>query len=128
MWTPNDLLNIAHGSFLIKNESCFEFSFDKRITFRQLCEYIKSNREYVYNKDIPQSSCFCEICVNVCFVAKALNKKIKSGSMVPTDSLSLAEYTCDSSSRTCMFLENECCYFTDVTMQDFSDDCNDVEY
>ena len=41
----------------------------------------------------------------------------------------LAEkYTCDSSSRTCMFSENECCYFTGVTMEDFLDDCNDVEY
>ena len=41
----------------------------------------------------------------------------------------LAEkYTCDSSSRTCMFSENECCYFTGVTMEDFLDDCSDVEY
>ena len=48
--------------------------------------------------------------------------------MVPTDSHSLGEtYTCYSSSRTCMFSENECCYFTGVTMEEFPDDCNDVE-
>ena len=27
-----------------------------------------------------------------------------------------------------MILENECCYFTDVTMEEFPVDCNDVEY
>ena len=43
--------------------------------------------------------------------------------MVPADPHSLAEiYTCDSSSRTCMFSENERCYFTDVTMEEFLDD------
>ena len=29
-WTLNDLLNIANGSSLIKNESSFEFSFGKK--------------------------------------------------------------------------------------------------
>ena len=49
--------------------------------------------------------------------------------MVPTDPHSLAEkYTCDSSSRSCMFSENKCCYFTGVTMEEFLDDCDDVEY
>ena len=66
---------------------------------------------------------------NVCSVAKALNKKIKSCNMVPTDPHSLAEnFTSDSSSRTCMFSENECCYFTGVTMEEFPNDCDDVEY
>ena len=49
--------------------------------------------------------------------------------MVLADPNSLAEkYTCDSSSRTCMFSENECFYFTGVTLEEFPDDCNDVEY
>ena len=47
MWTLSDLLNIANGSSLIKNESSFEFSFGKKIKFHQLYEYIKSNGEYV---------------------------------------------------------------------------------
>ena len=81
------------------------------------------------SKDIPQPPCLCEICENVCFVAKALNKKIKSFDMVPMDPHSLAEkYTCDSSSRTCMFSKNECCYFTGVKMEEFPVDCDDVEY
>ena len=49
--------------------------------------------------------------------------------MVPMDPHSLAEkYTYNSSSRTCMFSENECCYFTGVTIEEFLDDCDDVEY
>ena len=83
----------------------------------------------MYTTDIPQSSCLCEICENVCFVSKTLNKKIKSCNMVPTDPYSLAEkYTSDSSSRTCMFPESECCYVTGVTMEDIPDDCHNVEY
>ena len=30
MWTLNDLLSIANGRSLIKNESSFEFSFGKK--------------------------------------------------------------------------------------------------
>ena len=49
--------------------------------------------------------------------------------MVLTDPNLLAEkYTCGSSSRTCMFSENEFCYFTGVTMEKFPDDCDEVEY
>ena len=49
--------------------------------------------------------------------------------MVSTDPHSLAEkYTCTSSSRTCMFSENECWYFTGVTMEEFLDGRDNVEY
>ena len=49
--------------------------------------------------------------------------------MVPTEPHLLAEkYTCDSFSRTCMFSENECCYFNGVKTEEFPDDCKDVEY
>ena len=101
------------------------FFFGKKLKFHQLYEYVKSNREFVYNRDIPRSSCLCEICKNVCFVAKAFNKK----SRAVTWCHSLAEkYTGNSFSRTCIFSENECCYFTGVTMEEFPDDCDDVEY
>ena len=45
--------------------------------------------------------------------------------MVLADPHSLAEkYNCDSSSGTCLFSENECCYFTGATMGD----CDDIEW
>ena len=31
--------------------------FDKQLTFRQLCAFLKSRKELVSNRDIPQSSC-----------------------------------------------------------------------
>ena len=115
MWTLYDLSNIANRSSLIENESSFEFSLSKKIKFHQLYQYINIHRGYIHSKDIPQQPYLCEICKNVCFVAKALNKKIKSFNIVPMDPHSLAEkYTCDYSSRTCMCSENECCYVTGV--------------
>ena len=49
--------------------------------------------------------------------------------MVPTDPhLSAEKYTCNSSSKTCMFSKNECCYFTGVTTKEFPDDYDDVWY
>ena len=60
MWTLNDILNFTNRSSLIKNESSFAFSFGKKIKFHQLYKYIKSKREYVYNRDIPQLSCLCD--------------------------------------------------------------------
>ena len=49
--------------------------------------------------------------------------------MVPTDPHSIAEkYTYNFPSTTCMFSENECSYFTGVTMEEFPDDLENVEY
>ena len=49
--------------------------------------------------------------------------------MVPADPHSLPEeYACNSSSRTCVFSENECCYFTGVTMEEFPDGSDNAEY
>ena len=68
---------------------------------------------FIKNNTVSMTShtiLLCEICENVCFVAKAFNKKIKSSNMLPTNPHSLAEkYTYDSSSKICMFSENECC-------------------
>ena len=58
-------INIANGSSLITNESSFEFSLGKKIKFHQLYNYIKSNREYVYNRGIPQSSCLAKMSVSL---------------------------------------------------------------
>ena len=59
----------------------------------------------------------------------SIEREFKSCNMVPMDPHSLAEkYTCDSSSRTCIFSENECCYFTSVTMEEFPNDCDNEEY
>ena len=49
--------------------------------------------------------------------------------MVPMDPHSIAEkYTYNFPSTTCMFSENECSYFTGVTVEEFPDDLEDVEY
>ena len=70
MWTLNDLLSIANESSLTKNESSFEFSFDKKQNFISCTNTLKSIGN-MYPTDIPQSSWISQICKNVCFVAKA---------------------------------------------------------
>ena len=48
---------------------------------------------------------------------------------MPVDCHSLAiEYTCNYSSRTCIFSENKCCHFNRVPMEEFPDNWDDVEY
>ena len=74
MWTLSDLLSIANESSLIKNESSFEFSFDKKQNFISCTNTLKSICMYpvdMYPTDIPQSSWISQIWKNVCFVAKA---------------------------------------------------------
>ena len=54
----------------------------KEITFRQLYGFIKSQPQLVYNKDIPQSSCLCEICENALYVSKSLSR---NGHILPSN-------------------------------------------
>ena len=70
MWTLNDLLNIAKGNSMIKNETPFEFSFGKKIKLHQLYEYIKSNRNIYTTERFHSRPAFSNY---VYFVAKALN-------------------------------------------------------
>ena len=42
MWTLNDLLNIANGSSLVKNESSFEFLFGKKKNFISCANTLKA--------------------------------------------------------------------------------------
>ena len=121
MWTLDDLLNITNGSSLIKNESSFEFSFGKKkLNFISCTNTLKAIGNMYTTETFHSRPSFAKY-AKVCFVEEALNKKIKSCNMVLTDPHSLAEkYNCDSSSRTCLFSENEC-YFTGVTMDDSDD-------
>ena len=137
LWTLNDLLGIANGVESIQEGCSFQSSFSRKLKFHELYEFIKSRREYIYNRDIPQSSCLCEICENAVFIAKGVNKKILNKSLlVPTDPHSLVEaYSCQSSSKDCMYSLCEDCNITDLSEDDFlgggslnsDDDGDDVE-
>ena len=62
-----DLHKIANGNpYLIQvSESMyFQDEFSERLQFNQLYNFIKKNKMYVFNKNIPHNSCLCETCEN----------------------------------------------------------------
>ena len=100
LWSMQDILGILNLNSNEGGES-FNRKFSKEITFRQLYGFIKSQPQLVYNKDIPQSSCLCEICENALYVSKSLSR---NGHILPSNPHDLVEqFSCDSSSRSCMF-------------------------
>ena len=54
-----------------------------------------------YNRDIPQSSCLCEVCENVCLLAKGINKSCKLNLAVNPHDL-VESFSCTSTSKACM--------------------------
>ena len=51
--------------------------FDKQLTFRQLYAFLKCRKELVFNRDIPQSSCLCEIFENILLISKGIASSAK---------------------------------------------------
>ena len=116
MWTLNDLLNIAK---LLKTNLHLNFHLIKKKKSSIVCIQQRYSTVVLYLQNM----------LKYLFRCKSFELKIKSCNMVPTDPHSLAEkYNCDSPVKSCMFSEKECCYFTGVTMEEFPDDCDDVEY
>ena len=106
LWTLNDLLDIANGCSATNVESndTFVGNFDHKLSFRQLYEFIKQNKEYVFNRDIPHATCLCEICENAVYFMKGLNNWLpKSSEQLPTNPHDIVErFSCDSTSEDCM--------------------------
>ncbi|XP_066932919.1 glutamic acid-rich protein-like [Clytia hemisphaerica] len=89
LWTLREVLEILNDE---KNQLKF--------TFRQMYKYIKTKKQIIFQGDIPDTSCLCEVCENTCLIAKAL-LRIKKGH--PTDPHSIMEkYCCDASDMTCI--------------------------
>ena len=67
-------------------------------------EFTKGHPEFVYNKDIHQSGCLCEICENAVYIAKAVVNVYKDVLINQHDLVEF--YSCDSSNQSCM--EDNC--------------------
>ena len=129
LWTIRDLLDIINGcSGMVQNETDdFSTIFDKNLTFRQLYKFLKEHKEFVFNKDIPQASCLCEICENLIFLVRALSSKINKPILSNIHSL-VESYSCNSSSKACMYSDCEVCYDTGLGVEDFTDDCTEIQF
>jgi len=107
LWTLNDLLDIANGCSANINgefDDNFVNGFDHKLSFRQLYDFIKQNKEYVFNKNIPHATCLCEICENAVFFMKGINNQLKKYfPNLPTNPHdSVERFSCDSASEDCM--------------------------
>ena len=120
LWTIRDLLEILNGCSLVIQSETDDFPkiFEKELTFRQLYKFLKQHKEFVFNKDIPQASCLCEICENLTFLAKSILSKVNIP--IETNVYSLLEaFSCDSSSKECMYSTCEECCDTRLKITDF---------
>lgn len=105
LWTLRDTLEIINGE-----SSKFYDSFSEKLSFAQLYDFIKTNKQFVFNNKIPQSSCLCETCENIVLLAKGLNRNLQSEHKLPENPHDIVEaYSCTSDSKLCMFDECEGC-------------------
>ena len=102
LWNLNKLIQIANGS-TEDDTNTFRQSFNKQLTFRQMYEMIKVHKKYVSNRDIPQSTCLCDICENSVYLVKGINIKLPKDMQLPTNPHDLVEtFSCVSSFSDCM--------------------------
>ena len=105
LWSLQDITGILNQNDNGDGES-FSSRFSKNITFRQLYGFVKSQPQLIYNRDISQSSCLCEICENIVYIAKTLLKQ--NGHALPQNPHDLVgQFACNSMSRKCMY-DHDC--------------------
>ena len=105
LWPLKDIVETANNNLLnIGMIETFKDHFGKKIPFSQLYNFIRSHKEYVYNKNIPLGSCLCDICENLCLLVNGINKMIKDKDMIlPSNPHDLVEtFCCDTASKDCM--------------------------
>ena len=107
LWKIRDLHEITNGGSVIEEPGGDSFSnaFGRPLKFALLYDVLKLHKEYVFNRDIPQWSCLCELCQNVTLLATGVNKVLKD--KLATSHHDIVEKFSCSSSRHCM--HDACC-------------------
>ena len=70
LWSIRDIMNLINGSKIVESDSVmdtFELQFGNNLTFCQLYDLFKQNKQHTFNRKIHQWSCLCEICENAIF-------------------------------------------------------------
>ena len=83
LWSLNDCLSILNNQ-----EDGFSTKFEADLSFAVFYRFMKRHKQFVYQRDIPETSCLCEVCENAAMMAKALRKE-KSGH--PTNAHDIVE-------------------------------------
>ena len=93
LWMLNDLLDILNECEVtdIQTEDSFMNEFGRKLPFRQLYELIQANKPYIYSKNIPHSTCLCEICKDAVFFMQGLNKSLPKELNLPLNPHDIVE-------------------------------------
>ena len=107
LWKIRYLHEIANGGSAIEEAGGNSFSnaFGRPLKFALLYDVLKLRKECVFNREIPQLSCLCELCENVTLLATGVNKVLKD--KLPTSPHDIVEKFSCSSTRHCMY--DACC-------------------
>ena len=103
LWNLRDLLNILNGNEVAGSTTgveTFVGRFEKPLSFSLLYNFIRNHKQFIYNQNIPQGSCLCEVCENSCLLAKGINKCAKAD--LPTNPHDIVEENC------CDFTNDDC--------------------
>ena len=84
----------------------FQTTFSEKLTFSQLYDFIKNHKQYIYNKNIPHTSCLCDTCENSVLLAKGINscKQVPNG-LPETPHDIVKRYICSDQTA---YMFNEC--------------------
>ena len=116
-------MDLINGSKIVESDSVmdtFELQFGKKLTFRQQYDLFKRNKQYIFNRKIPQWSCLCEICENAIFLANGLNKKLFPECRLPVTIHELVgKFSC-TDDENCMTGKCDKCSSTKFTSDGFN--------
>ena len=107
LWKIRDLHEIANDGSVNEEVGGDSFSnvFGRPLKFALLYDVLKLRKECVFNREIPQLSCLCELCENVTLLATGVNKVLKD--KLPTSPHNIVEKFSCSSTRHSMY--DACC-------------------
>ena len=72
--------------------------FGEKLSF-SLYYHLVKKQEYLYNKQIPHTSCLCEVHENMKLSAKGISKKTVDGAVQTNPHDIVEKYSCDSSQK-----------------------------
>eukprot|EP00111_Clytia_hemisphaerica_P010989 TCONS_00032233-protein len=129
-WTLKELLDIINGNKEVEKSSSFREEFERDLSFRQLHNFIKMNKQYKFSNQTPHESCTCEVCENVHLLTMAVNRKIRNiDNKLPTSVKEIiAEFSCPVPKKECSLSRCGECPVVKVCKEDFldQDDQDDV--
>ena len=101
LWALGKIVEVLNGLPSSGTVGSFFSKCSKKISFRQLCDFVKNHSKFVFNRDIPHSHCLYEICENVVYLSKTLAQNGKDLSPNPHDFVE--KFSCDSNKLECMY-------------------------